>query len=277
MVVEPKRISQLDSPRLDDNALLLGHVVGTDVPIFLDCAATCEGHLTILGMTKMGKTSLALRLARMLAADKRVVIMDQTGEYVGRRGLPCYDKDGDWSVAGLSVLEPRPVDTPPDFAFHFLEKIMAEAVSEYKSGDPSARVLIIDEAHQFVPEPAGLSFGTPGRDSAYKFGVSMMQVRKYGISIILVSQRTAVVAKSALSQCENLIAFRSVDQTGLDYLEAIAGSGIRSLLPQLGHGEAIVFGPALSTDGPVAIRVLHDAEPTAPSGGPMMQPMESRT
>ena len=94
-----------------------------------------------------------------------------------------------------------------------------------------------------------------------------MQIRKYGISVFLISQRTAqFVAKSALSQCENLIAFRSVDQTGLDYLEAVAGGEIRYLLPQLRQGEALVFGPAISADGAVAVQIASSnafCEPSA--------------
>jgi DNA helicase HerA-like ATPase len=72
---------------------------------------------------------------------------------------------------------------------------------------------------------------------------------------VLVSQRTAVVAKSALSQCENLIVFKSVDQTGLDYLDAVGGSALRTLVPKLSQGEAVVCGPAISSDRPVAIRI----------------------
>jgi len=83
----------------------------------------------------------------------------------------------------------------------------------------------------------------------------MMQVRKYGVTIILISQRTAVVGKSSLSQCENVIAFKSVDQTGLDYLEAVLGEGARLLLPSLDHGQSLVFGPAISTDAPTALRI----------------------
>jgi len=83
----------------------------------------------------------------------------------------------------------------------------------------------------------------------------MMQIRKYGISVILISQRTAVVAKSALSQCENLIAFRNVDQTGLDYLEAVAGGDVRYLLPRLKQRQALAFGPSISSDSPVAVDV----------------------
>ncbi len=99
-----------------------------------------------------------------------------------------------------------------------------------------------------------MGFSAPGRDSAYKFGVLMMQVRKYGVTIILISQRTAVVGKSSLSQCENVIAFKSVT-TGLDHLEAVLGEGARLLLPSLDHGQALVFGPAISTDAPTALRI----------------------
>jgi DNA helicase HerA-like ATPase len=80
-----------------------------------------------------------------------------------------------------------------------------------------------------------------------------MQVRKYGITLAMISQRTAVVAKTALSQCENVIAFKSVDQTGLDYLEAVLGPQARDILPNLQQGEALVCGPAVSSDYPVAV------------------------
>lgn len=60
---------------------------------------------------------------------------------------------------------------------------------------------------------------------------------------------------SALSQCETVVAFRSVDQTGLDYLEQIAGGGVRNLVPALRQGEALLLGTAISSDRPVAIQV----------------------
>lgn len=254
-VTEPSTIigTELDIP---EDYLKLGRVIGTEVPVFLNSELACEGHLAILGMTKMGKTSLAVRLAENLSNNQRVVVLDQTGEYKDKRGLPPY-QETDLSTNGLCVQEPPDEATPADFAFNFLLKVVSVAKEEYSQGDPLNRVLLLDEAHQFIPEPTGLGFHAPGRDSSYKFGITMMQIRKYGISIILVSQRTAVVGKSSLSQCENIIAFRNVDQTGLDYLEAIAGAGVRKLLPQLKQGEALVFGPAMSTDGAVAVKIDH--------------------
>ena len=203
----------------------------------------------------MGKSTLALRLATALAAKQRVIIFDQTGEYRGRHGLPAYDKSTDETTIGVAVFEPAAGKCVPDEGLAQLRDIANTGFKEYRTGGPFRRVLLIDEAHQFVPEPALLGFNSPGRDSAVTFGMQMMQVRKYGISVVLVSQRTAVVAKSALSQCENVIAFKSVDQTGLEYLESIVGSAARGLLPSLSQGEALVFGPAMSSHAPLAIRV----------------------
>jgi DNA helicase HerA-like ATPase len=231
----------------------LGSVIGTDIPVYLDLETACEGHIVILGMTKMGKTTLALRLARALAGTRGVVILDQTGEYSSKRHVPTHVV-GQWSP-GFSVHEPPHGAVGPDFALEFVGQTADLAAAEYQAGVPTPRSIMLEEAHQFIPEPAGLAFQTPGRDSAYQLGVDIMQLRKYGISMTLVSQRTAVVAKSALSQCETMIAFRSVDQTGLDYLEQIAGGGVRNILPALRQGEALVLGTAVSSDRPVAITV----------------------
>jgi hypothetical protein len=246
--------------RYPSHFLLLGQVIGTTIPVFLDINTASEGHLAILGMTKMGKTTLAERIARHLAQSRRVTILDQTGEYVNKKGFPPCDKEVDWTKPGISIFEPKTGEVPAKRAYDFLKFQVDQAVKEYKVGDPLARTVIIDEAHQFIPEPAGLGFNAPGRDQSYAIGLLMMQIRKFGISVILISQRTAVVAKSALSQCENLIAFRSVDQTGLDYLEAVAGGDIRNFLPQLRQGEAVVFGPGISSDTPVGIEVSKEPQ-----------------
>lgn len=236
--------------------LLLGHVLGTAIPVYVDCDVLKEGHMAVLGMTRMGKTTFARRLTDRLGGDCRVVVLDQTGEYRTKAGLPSYDSASHSATAGVAVAEPPAAKAVPDFGLEQLRDLANEGFEEYKTGAPFRRVLVVDEAHQFVPEPAGMGFGAPGRESAIQFGMYVMQVRKYGLTLVLISQRTAVVAKSALSQCENVVAFKSVDQTGLDYLEAAAGSGARDVLPTLGVGEALVCGPAISTDSSVGVKLV---------------------
>ena len=238
-----------------DHWLRLGEVIGSSCPLFLDCDVANEGHLAILGMTKMGKTTFALRLARHLGQSRPVVILDQTGEYKSKHGVPIFAGVDHLNNAGICVRELPKGQIGAVWALEFFKKLAALAEDEYAKGKPLGRTVLLEEAHQFIPEPAGMGFGSPGREESYELGLLMMQVRKYGISVVLISQRTAVVAKSALSQCENLIAFRSLDQTGLDYLEAVGGVGTRTLLPRLMQGEALVMGPASTSEEAVAITV----------------------
>jgi hypothetical protein len=74
---------------LPSNQILhLGNVIGSQIPIELDLNEVSTGHVLVLGMTKMGKSTLAIRLARALAETRPVVILDQTGEYRARHGVP---------------------------------------------------------------------------------------------------------------------------------------------------------------------------------------------
>nr|WP_294930123.1 DUF87 domain-containing protein [uncultured Flavobacterium sp.] len=237
-----------------ENKFTLGYIKNSKLPINLDLIKIKESHMAILGMTGMGKTTLCHKLIQELAKTRRVIIMDQTGEFVSKLGYTKFEKDDDLLDTGVSVCEPT--GNPAESALKYLNHLMEIAKEEYKNGIPKSRVLVIDEAHQFIPEPAGLGFGSPGREESIRFGLNMMQVRKYGISIIFISQRTAVVSKSALSQCENLIAFKSVDQTGLDYLEGILGCGSKDLLPTLSRGEALVYGPAIDIDKSLMIETV---------------------
>ena len=237
-----------------ENKFCLGKIKNSELPINLDLEKIKESHLAILGMTGMGKTSLCNCLIKELSKTRRVTVMDQSGEFVSKLGYEKYQTGDDKILTGVSVCEPE--TNPAESALKYLNHLMTIAKDEYQNGVPSPRVLVIDEAHQFIPEPAGMGFNSPGREESTKFGLNMMQVRKYGISIIFISQRTAVVSKSALSQCENLIAFKSVDQTGLDYLEGILGYGSKELLPALSRGEALVYGPAIDIEKSLVIETI---------------------
>ena len=75
-------------------------------------------------MTKMGKTTLAERIARHLAQSRHVTILDQTGEYVNKKSFPPCDKDVDWTKPGISVFEPKPGEVPEKRAHDFIKYIV---------------------------------------------------------------------------------------------------------------------------------------------------------
>jgi hypothetical protein len=234
---------------LDGSYYELGHVKGTAIPIGIRVDAERRGHIAVLGMSGMGKTAVTQRICRTLGNNNVVVAMDTTGEYSGRLQYPPW-VEGDLTTQGHFVYEP--VGDPPSRAREFINNCMQAGGSEYQAGrDPAARFLVLEEAHTFLPE-WNVSL-RPQQDEVAVSTRMIMQARKYGITIMLVSQRTAVVSKSALSQCENYIILKTLDHTGLEYLESLVGGEMRDAIPTLDRFEAMCVGPAFNSDEPVIV------------------------
>jgi DNA helicase HerA-like ATPase len=144
---------------------------------------------------------------------------------------------------------------------HMAVKVVAPGVAEYNAGITKHRVLLLEEAHTFIPE-----FGFRDRNDETWVSTSgrcIMQSRKFGLRFVIISQRSAVVTKSALSQCENYIAFKTIDDTSLNYLESVVGSEVRRIITGLARYEAVYVGPAFNSEAPVIINA--DPPPPVPS------------
>ena len=124
--------------------------------------------------------------------------------------------------------------------------------------------LFCDEAHLYIPERAQ-------GDSASEISISIFERiakegRKYGVGLVVISQRPSEVNRTVLSQCNNLIAMRltnAEDQAVVRRLLPDSLGGFSDLLPILDTGEALVVGDASLL--PSRIRIT---EPTAhPNSG----------
>jgi hypothetical protein len=239
------------SGSLEEGVHLVGHVIGTTIPIGLRVDRAGGSHIAVLGMSGMGKTIAATRLCNSLATDRLVIAVDTTGEYASRLGFGAWTP-GDFDTPGRMVYEPA--GSPPQKAAEFIEQCMTAGHSEYSSNAiPANRIIVLEEAHSFVPEfPLALRDHQPHIAKSTRF---VMQSRKLGITFIMVSQRTAVVSKSALSQCENYIILKTLDKTSLEYFESLVGQDIRDAIPGLGRYEAVCVGPAFNADEPVLVHL----------------------
>jgi hypothetical protein len=228
----------------------IGRVKDTEIPIGIRRDHLLRGHLAILGMSGMGKTAVAERIASELGQFELVVALDLTGEYAGRLMFPIWR--GALDATGSSVYEP--VGDPTLRAAELVNQLMQHAAQEFRANhDPRPRNVLLEEAHSFIPE---WNFVAPNqRDNVNDTTRLIMQARKYGLRFIIVSQRTAVVSKSALSQCDNYIVFRTIDHTGLEYIESLAGTAFRDTLSNLRKHEALCMGPAFNADQPVIIEL----------------------
>lgn len=105
--------------------------------------------------------------------------------------------------------------------------------------------LFCDEAHLYIPERVQ-------GDAASEISISIFERiakegRKYGVGLVVISQRPSEVNRTVLSQCNNLIAMRltnAEDQGVVRRLLPDSLGGFSDLLPILDTGEALVVGDA---------------------------------
>lgn len=123
--------------------------------------------------------------------------------------------------------------------------------------------IVCDEAHLYIPAPEGGD--SVSQASVGVFERIAKEGRKYGIGLVIISQRPSEVSRTVLSQCNNFIAMRLTnadDQAVIRRLLPDSLGGFGDLLPILDTGEALVVGDASLL--PSRIRI---SEPdTKPSG-----------
>jgi hypothetical protein len=105
--------------------------------------------------------------------------------------------------------------------------------------------LICDEAHIYLPRDGG----NPNEERAIAcFEKVAKEGRKYGVSLIVVSQRPSDVNATILSQCNNVVALRltnSSDQSVVNRLMPESLVALLDMLPILDVGEALFVGDAV--------------------------------
>lgn len=130
----------------------------------------------------------------------------------------------------------------------------------------SRRILIVlEEAHTIIPETGGAGFDFDTQYVIGRIAQIALQGRKYGVGLLVVSQRTALVSKSVLSQCNTYITLSLVDKTSLEYLANVYSPEHVRSIPNLRFLEALVFGKSVRSERPVLVRIPEDAGKKAAS------------
>lgn len=133
-------------------------------------------------------------------------------------------------------------------------EVTLEILQEFGISKKARCCLIYEEAHSLIPEWNSVAYEG---DKAATNGSAkaILQGRKYGLGCLLITQRTANVTKSILNQCNTIFALRTLDSTGIDYLNDFIGVDYASMLSALEDRHAIIFGKASSSNNPVLINL----------------------
>jgi uncharacterized protein len=106
--------------------------------------------------------------------------------------------------------------------------------------------LICDEAHLYLPDSGEIS--PVHRVAVDAFEAIAKEGRKYGVGLLVVSQRPTDVSRTVLSQCNNFVVMRLTndhDRAMVERLVPETLAGVTGTLPALDVGEAMVFGDAV--------------------------------
>ena len=134
-----------------------------------------------------------------------------------------------------------------DFCFHYK--------SIKKNSNEIPYLLVLEEAHNYIPQSQGAKYHSVKKsiERIAKEG------RKYGLSLMIVSQRPSEISETIFSQCNNFVAMRLTNPTDQQYVKRLmpdSVSAITDTLPILEKQEALIIGDSIPIPTIVKIKEL---------------------
>lgn len=174
--------------------------------------------------------------AEFTSADLAGILQQFTGYTTGRyANVTVIDLSG-IPFEVVSVVVSLITRLVFDFCLHFRRRNQSEQDLPF--------LLVFEEAHNYIPQSEGAKF-TSVKKSIERIA---KEGRKYGISLMIVSQRPSEISETIFSQCNNFVAMRLTNPTDQHYMRRLlpdSVSAITEALPSLECQEAIVMGNSI--------------------------------
>ncbi len=126
-----------------------------------------------------------------------------------------------------------------DFCFHY-----SKLRHEKNALNDVPIMIVCEEAHNYIPQRDDAVY----RSSRKSLERVAKEGRKYGLSLMIVSQRPSEVSETIFAQCNNFLALRLTNNADQNYVKRLFpdnSSGITDILPNLAPGECVVVGDAV--------------------------------
>jgi hypothetical protein len=253
-----------------------GAPLSEDSPRYFDVGQLGE-HLERIANEQGGNVAtftsfLRLRIRSMMNDPTLSAVINRTPpttfenwlqDYVGSNGAT----NGDIAVVDLSLI--------PSEVIHIVVSVLArmifESLQRYRrsnaDGSPLPTVLVLEEAHTFIKrswddEGNALSAMHLCRETFEKIA---REGRKFGLGLVLSSQRPSELSPTVLAQCNTFILHRIVNDADQSLVARLVPDNVGALLkelPSLPSRQAILLGWA--TPIPVLVEISHLAKEHQP-------------
>jgi hypothetical protein len=165
-------------------------------------------------------------------------IMKQFLGYLNKANVTIVDLSGiPFEVLSITVsLVSRLIF---DFCFHYSKlRHDGDALNDVPV------MIVCEEAHNYIPQRDDAAY----RSSRKSLERIAKEGRKYGLSLMVVSQRPSEVSETIFAQCNNFLALRLTNNADQNYVKRLFpdnSSGITEILPNLAPGECVIVGDAV--------------------------------
>ncbi len=183
------------------------------------------------------------RRAAIGVINRIEVLKERYGEILEDTAPRLIDllRPGYVNVLNLSRVDEEAADV---IVSHMLRTMLYER-KRHKLGEKSKLqypiLLVIEEAHILAPKD---------RDTSSKYWLARIarEGRKFGLGLLLVSQRPKILDPNVLSQANNMFVLKLVEPSDQRHVQAASESlsdNLLAQLPSLNIGEAVVIGPMI--------------------------------
>jgi hypothetical protein len=272
---------------LKPGEFVVGSVPSTNISVTANIDDLVQFHTAILGVTGTGKTELALDIVReAVKNDFKVFCVDFTGEYKARLNdlNPIFPAP---TAAQIDELDQKlfaaetgaygagaekaalkgclanirvGVETQIKAFLEGQEKLAILELTEIsimawarKHRQARKVLIVLEEAHTIIPETFSSGFDGDTQWVVSRIGQIALQGRKYGVGLLVISQRTALVSKTILSQCNTFLTHSLIDQTSLTFLESVYSSQHVRSIPNLERFQFLAAGKAIKAERPILL------------------------
>ncbi|MDE2875359.1 MAG: DUF87 domain-containing protein [Gemmatimonadota bacterium] len=235
-----------------------------ELPDFVDALAADSSGRDIAQWVD----TLTLRIRGLLAQGRLASVLQPTDSDT----LPLEDWLADHVGADQAANGPIAVidlSLVPSEVTHIVVSVLArmifEAVQRYRreTGQELPTTLVLEEAHTFVHRDlSGESAHPAARECARVFERIAREGRKFGLGLVLASQRPSEVSPTVLSQCNTFLLHRLVNDRDQDLVRRLVPDGLRSLLrelPSLPTKRAMLLGWAAPAPTLVEVQEIPEA------------------